>query len=568
MLDSLASFFIKDSYCYTQLVVNQVYAPVQLILYSHIPTAIVTILVGIFILSKDRSLEAKIFFFLSLVFFVFTLGDLVEWFVFLGRGPVVFARSVIEIADLLLFLFSSYFLFVLIKKRDARLIYKIIWLLPVLSFAGVLMYSVSHNLTSYNWNICEVVEDSLIGDYGYYMDLFYFVTIIIFATWSIINGKEDRGRIALASISVCSFISLFFAMEYVFTGYIFGDAFDYSYFVYAFFGMPVLIGVLAYMVVRYKVFNFKLIGAQALVIGIFALIASQFAFIQNDVNRILTAITLVLVTIFGWQLIKSVKKEIEQKEELIKGAIALRESNERELEKARSVAKLKDEFVFVATHELRTPVTAIKGFLELVKEEDVQFPPAVKKDLDAIAMASGHLSELVNNLLEIARSEAGTMKIETRPIKIVDVVKGVLAEIESLVLEKNIKLNTDSLEGDFMVLADEGKAKEVFENLIGNAIKYNRVGGSVEIKLYNSNEGVVEIEVRDDGFGIPEDQQDKIFGKFFRATSKDTQGIMGTGLGLFITKMLVEKMSGDIKFTSVEGKGSCFLVSFKAVKVS
>ena len=132
MLNFLSSIFIRDTYCYTQLIINQVYTPISLLLYSHIPTAIITLIAGIFLLTRNRNLQTKIFFFLTLVFFLFTLGDLTEWFAFLGRGTVIFARSIIELLDPVLFILSSYFLFVLIEKRDVRLFYKIIWLLPLL----------------------------------------------------------------------------------------------------------------------------------------------------------------------------------------------------------------------------------------------------------------------------------------------------------------------------------------------------------------------------------------------------------------------------------------------------
>lgn len=192
MLSILSSFFIQDIYCYTQLIVDQVYISIPLLLYSHIPTAIITIIVGVFFLTKNKNIETKIFFFLTLAFFIFTVGDLTEWFVFFGRNTVMFARSIIEIIDPIIFILSSYFLYVLVKKKDVGILIKILWLLPLTTlFIRALL---NYNLTGYNWQLCEVVESTFSSSYIYYIDIFYLATAILFAIWSIIksNGNKEK----------------------------------------------------------------------------------------------------------------------------------------------------------------------------------------------------------------------------------------------------------------------------------------------------------------------------------------------------------------------------------------
>lgn len=318
----------------------------------------------------------------------------------------------------------------------------------------------------------------------------------------------------------------------------------------------------AYAIVRLEMFNVKVISTELLVFSLWFFILLRTLFSLTVEDQIINGSLLFLMVVTGVFLIRSVLKEVEQREKLAESAKALKESHEREMEKARTEAKLRDEFVFVAAHELRTPITAIKGFLELVSDTEGSFPTDVQEDLDAIKMASEHLNELVNNLLEIARSDAGAMKIETKPMDIIPVLENILKEVNSLVIEKNITVKLNNFKNGIKILADEAKTKEIFTNLIGNAIKYNRKGGVLEISAMCIDHSGVIVEIRDTGFGIPTEQQQKIFGKFFRASSKDTQGILGTGLGLFITKMLVEKMGGSITFSSVEGQGTTFAVSF------
>lgn len=321
----------------------------------------------------------------------------------------------------------------------------------------------------------------------------------------------------------------------------------------------------AYAIIRLEMFNVKVISTELLVFSLWFFILVRTLFSMTVEDQIINGSLLFLMIVTGIFLVRSVMKEVEQREKLAESAKALRESHKREMEKTRVEAKLRDEFVFVAAHELRTPITAIKGFLELVSDMEADFPPDVQDDLDAISMASGHLNELVNNLLEIASSDAGAMKIETKPIDIVKIIEEVLKEVGSLAIEKNINIRLNNFKGEMMVRADEKKTKEVFINLVGNAIKYNKKGGTVEISIISVDNKNVIVEVRDTGFGIPKDQQEKIFGKFFRASNKDTREILGSGLGLFITKMLVEKMGGEIAFSSIEGQGTTFSVSFPVV---
>jgi signal transduction histidine kinase len=239
----------------------------------------------------------------------------------------------------------------------------------------------------------------------------------------------------------------------------------------------------------------------------------------------------------------------------------LEESKRMEVAKAKEVARLKDEFVFLAVHELRTPIVAIKGFLELTEGSQKYFPVDIRRNLSAISEASTHMSHLINDLLEISRSDSGSLKIEVAPQEFKPILDEVLAELTPLIEQK--KLHVDiSIRKLPKVLCDTRRLKEVIENLVANAIKYNRDGGSIFISAFRqAGEPHMVFEIRDTGFGIPKNQQDKIFQKFFRAITPETQEVLGTGLGLFITRMLVERMGGTLMFSSLEHEGSTFAFS-------
>ncbi|OGF61712.1 hypothetical protein A2926_03155 [Candidatus Giovannonibacteria bacterium RIFCSPLOWO2_01_FULL_44_40] len=229
----------------------------------------------------------------------------------------------------------------------------------------------------------------------------------------------------------------------------------------------------------------------------------------------------------------------------------------------RRLQELKNEFVFIAAHELRAPVTAIKGYISMILEGSAGvLPETAKKYLEPVAQANERLIRLVNDILEIARSEAGRITIEVFAVDISHLIADTIEELKPLADEKKIALSYEQSKTLLVALTDTTRFKEIIINLISNAIKYNNEGGWV--KIYNEDMvDMIATHVEDGGFGMSEEDQKHMFEKFFRAETGKTKAVIGTGLGMFITKELVEKMGGKIWFRSKEGSGSRFSVSFK-----
>ena len=554
MLNFLSSIFIRDTYCYTQLIINQVYTPISLLLYSHIPTAIITLIAGIFLLTRNRNLQTKIFFFLTLVFFLFTLGDLTEWFAFLGRGTVIFARSIIELLDPVLFILSSYFLFVLIEKRDVRLFYKIIWLLPLLPL--VLRVFLGLNLTGYNWQICEVIESSFSTAYIYYIDLFYLISAIIFAIWSIMKVKGARKEISIISMGVCLFMVLFFVMEYVFTGYIFGGVFDYNYFLYALFGMPILIIFLAYLTVKYNLFKTRLIVAQVVVIGAFAIIFAQYFFIDNTVSIILNTVALFGMAYLGNILIKNVKGEISQKEKLAKLNIDL-----------ENIIKQRESLVHLVTHKVKGSFTRTKYIFAGIL--DGTYGP-ISSDIKKIAKQGLEFDnggiQTVDLVLEASNLTSGGVKYDMHEIDLKDIAQKLIEEkrfpagTKGLKMESFIKGDTD---GAYNIVGDSGWIKEAFNNLIENSIRYTKEG-KITVGL-EKKDNVVLFSVKDTGIGINDEDKKQLFTEGGRGKDSTKINVDSTGYGLFSVKLIVEAHKGRVWGESEgEGKGSSFFIELPA----
>jgi len=225
----------------------------------------------------------------------------------------------------------------------------------------------------------------------------------------------------------------------------------------------------------------------------------------------------------------------------------------------KRLEELKEEFVFIAAHELRTPVTAIKGYISMVLDDPKlgKIDEKAKEFLGEVSKASDRLNQLVNDLLQIARSEAGRLEIKVASTDITEPIKQVLSELKPLADEKSIKLIYEPGTPLPNVMADPIRLKEVMVNLVGNAIKYTLGAGTVTIS-HEIKEKELITHVVDTGVGMSKESQKKLFEKFYRVQTKKTREITGTGLGLFIVKEIIEKMKGKVWATSEEGKGSTF----------
>lgn len=212
---------------------------------------------------------------------------------------------------------------------------------------------------------------------------------------------------------------------------------------------------------------------------------------------------------------------------------------------------LKNEFVFVAAHELRAPVTVIKGYLSMVFGGDAgPLSPEVKAMLDPVDQANKNLQKLVEDLLAVARSDSGKIEIKSRPMDLGEVFAQVVTQFVPAAKEKGIELVYDKPSVP-LVLGDPDKVKEIAMNLVSNSVKYTLGSGKVVVS-HESKDGMLITRVKDQGIGISKADQKKLFEKFYRIKSPGTEEVPGTGLGLWIVRELLEKMRGWI---AVESEG-------------
>lgn len=231
-------------------------------------------------------------------------------------------------------------------------------------------------------------------------------------------------------------------------------------------------------------------------------------------------------------------------------------------EAAEHANRAKSEFLSRMSHELRTPLNAVLGFAQLLGLEEL--PSDQRESVDQILKAGRHLLNLIDEVLDISRIEAGSMSLSLEPVSVGEVVSECVDLIRPLAAEADIELSSED-SGERSVMADRQRFKQVLINLLSNGVKYNRDKGKVEVVCRQTKGGRIEIAVQDTGPGIPAALIDAIFAPFERLGAEAT-GIEGTGLGLSLSKTLIEAMGGTLEVESTVDVGSNFLVELPPAK--
>lgn len=245
--------------------------------------------------------------------------------------------------------------------------------------------------------------------------------------------------------------------------------------------------------------------------------------------------------------------------------------NERLLEEARDFAQkashAKSEFLSRMSHELRTPMNAILGFGQLLRDSNEELSQVQKNNIEEIMQGGHHLLELINEVLDIATIEEGKFEVHIEDTNLSDVIKESLSLLRPQIEKNNIEVINNLPENqDYIVRADPLRLKQVFINLLSNAIKYNSINGSIFIDSSEHENNKLRVSIKDTGAGIPEEMLDKLFIPFERLSNVGNEIIQGTGIGLALTKRMIELMKGEIGVKSIPSKGCTFYFDLPYVK--
>ncbi len=231
----------------------------------------------------------------------------------------------------------------------------------------------------------------------------------------------------------------------------------------------------------------------------------------------------------------------------------------REVTEQRELDRLKDDFVATVSHELRTPLTSMMGFLEMIRDGEAgQLTEDQKRFLAIIYRSSERLQRLVGDLLFVARLDASGLQLHFAPIRLDEIARELVDSSAALARAREVDLEPDLAETP-PLLGDHERLVQLAGNLLSNALKFTPAGGTVTVRTFVDGDSAV-LEVADTGIGIPAAEQDRVFQRFFRSSTATEQAIPGTGLGLVISRAIVEAHGGTITVTSKIGAGTCFRV--------
>ena len=549
MLESLSHI----QYCYS-IVMNQI--SIGLLLYAHLPAAILALLFGSFLLYKSPNTVGRYFFGVCVGFAVWVLLNLMSWFVFIGDSVMMFSWSLIDLFALIFFVYSYAFAYAFIVRADVPMWQKLVAVGLVLPTA--IWTLLGQNLVLFDANGCQAVEDRMVTLYPYFIQGIVLIGVFVQALLSY-RSASDRNRkneILFFGVGMLIFLGFFFASTLGTKILVDETALSYAYNfeIYGLFGMPILLALLGYLIVRYKSFNIKVFGAQALVFALIATIASELAFVQSTTNQILVSVTLLLSCWFGLQLIRSVKREIQHREEIERLAVELDKTNGRQ-----------ETLIHFIGHEVKGFLTKDAGAFAALSEGDFGALSAdAKRFVDEALEQTRRGVESVSYILKASDLKKGTVHYMHQPFDFKALVEESVAAAKSSAERRGLALTLTVDDGEYTMVGDQPQIKDhVLRNVIENSIYYTQ-SGSITVHLSRNNNKLV-CTVTDTGVGISADDMKVLFTEGGHGKDSIKVNAHSTGYGLYITQQVAQAMGGTVRAASAgEGKGSTFTLEFPA----
>ena len=520
-----------------------------LFFYSHAPAILVALLVGFLVFYKSKM--SKIGITLLSVTILFSLWSLFDLIIWATNRPdiVLFYWSLQILFEPLVYLLCFYMAYLFIKHSDLAFKWKL-W--SVLLYSPVVVFlPTAHNLVGIDASWCNALEGFIAQYYTYMVEAIFILAIITLTIleYRKVSARARKKEIAIFGLGVVLFLVAFSS------GNIIGSFTDNWNLAQAgLIGMPIFIGFLAYLIVKFHTFQVKLFATQALVWGLVILIGSQFFFIRNLVNIVLNSFTFVATIIFGYLLIKSVKREIEQKEVLAKLNVDLEES-----------IKQRESLVHLVTHKVKGSFTRTKFiFAGLLDGTFGKILPEVEKVAkQGLEFDNGGL-ETVDLVLNVANLEKGIIKYNMQSVDFREILEKTLEEKKGPIEAKDLKLETEIKDGNYKVMGDAVWLKEVVNNLLENSTKYTRQG-TITVEL-SDDSGKVLLAIKDTGIGITSEDEKNLFTEGGRGKESVKLNVDSTGYGLYSIKLIVDAHQGRVwEHSGGIGKGSQFFVELPAV---
>ena len=533
----------------------------NLLFYSYIPIFLLSLIFSIYFYLRTHSIESICILLMTTSFCFWIILEIISWTA-VSADLTMLAWQLAVIPDLIIYISVIYLVYYFNFKKHFSFYFNFSFFLITL----IILFLTPTQLNYYNFNItnCEpqvgFVSTVLLPSFR----LISLIAIIIVAVLSYRKQKLERSKSKNRQNIILNTATFLFVAVYGFSQ-VFGDfTNEYHINLIGPIGMLIFLVILAYIIVKFKAFNVKLIGAQALIIALWFLVGSLLFVAQSTQTRVIAGVTLIFTTIAGYFLVRSVKKEVAQREQIEGLVVDLNKANER----LKILDKMKSEFVSIASHQLRSPLTSIRGYASMLVEGTYgKLPEKAVDVLKNISDSARFMAQSVEDYLNVSRIEAGNMKYELSDFSLKEQAEKIVDEMRQVVMKAGLVLLFRSENaGSMIVHADIGKTRQVINNIIDNAMKYTPHGTITVIAHDDIKQKKAIITIQDTGIGMDEDTQNGVFNKFVRAKNANSVNTSGTGLGLYVAKIMVEKMGGTVWAESEgQGKGSVFHIEFPLV---
>lgn len=462
----------------------------------------------------------------------------------------MFFWSLILLVEPLIYALSVYLIDVFLEKKDSSLKKKIgifSLLLPV-----IFLLPTKLTLTGFDLTNCyrEATEGFIATYYIYFIEIVYVIWILYFALKKYRKAlKEAKREIIFFTLGIVLFL-LSLA-----SGNIVGSVTEnWTLAQIGLFSMPLFAIFLGYMIVRFKTFNIKILGAQGLVFAL-GLSVIGIVFVRSIENaRIVAIATFLLIIIVGYLLIKGVKKDVEQKEELAKLNV--------DLEK---LIQQRESLMHLINHKVKGSFTRTKYiFSEMVNGGFGEISPELKRMAQAGLESDEGGVKTVDLILNASNLQKGIVNFDIKKINLKDTVFSAIGDKKDPIERKGIKLKIEIEDGDYPIMGDAFWLNEVVENLIDNSIHYTK-GGEITVGLQKNNKKIL-FYVKDTGIGIDPEDKKRLFTEGGRGQNSVKVNVDSTGYGLYSVKLIIDAHKAKVWAESAgENKGAQFFVEFDAV---
>lgn len=523
---------------------DNVFSP--LIYYSHVfPMAACAILAFLIWRQETKELLNKLFLVLATSFIAWCLFDLILW---ADANPdfIMFFWSAEIYLDLFIYLSAAYLFYVFVRRKDLPLLSKIIGtatILPVLILAPT-----SLNLSAFDYTNCD--REALEGLLWYYV---YIVEIIIVLGMTIFGMREffasqdskTKTQIAFLGSGLVLFLLAFSS------GNIVGSlSEDWAIAQYGLFGMPVFLGVVTYLIVQFQAFRVRVIATTALVISLWVLLFSVLLLETIESAKPVIMMTLVFFALMGFFLIKSVQREIRQRQVIELQATQLDIINHQQ-----------EGLLAFISHEVKGYLAKSQAaFAGILQGDYGKAPEPLLKMADTGLIDMRRGVDMVTDILEASNLRKGTVNYEKKSFDFRASVEEIVHDLTPMAEKKGLSLNLSIADGDYRLIGDEAKIRRhVLRNLVENSIRYTPEG-SVQVSL-SRDARAIHFSTKDTGVGITHEDMQNLFTEGGRGKDSIKVNVDSTGYGLFIAKQVTEVHKGTIKaFSEGKGTGSEFLV--------